>query len=58
MKGILILESGERFYGKMLTAEPAVGEVVFNTGMTGYQETFYRSVLCRTDYYYDISAYR
>ena len=40
MKGILILESGERFYGKMLTAEPAVGEVVFNTGMTGYQETF------------------
>lgn len=40
MKGILILESGERFYGEMLTAEPAVGEVVFNTGMTGYQETF------------------
>lgn len=40
MKGVLILENGQRFYGQVLTADPAVGEVVFNTGMTGYQETF------------------
>ena len=40
MKGVLILESGQKFYGTLLTAARAVGEVVFNTGMTGYQETF------------------
>lgn len=40
MKGVLILENGQKFYGDLLTEEPAVGEVVFNTGMTGYQETF------------------
>ena len=40
MKGVLILENGQKFYGNMLMDEPAVGEVVFNTGMTGYQETF------------------
>jgi carbamoyl-phosphate synthase small subunit len=40
MKGCLILENGQRFYGTMLMKEPALGEVVFNTGMTGYQETF------------------
>ena len=57
MKGILILESGERFYGKMLTAEPAVGEGI-QYGYDGVSGNIYRSVLCRTDYYYDISAYR
>ena len=40
MKGVLILENGQKFYGNMLMDTPAVGEVVFNTGMTGYQETF------------------
>ncbi|MGE1062346.1 carbamoyl phosphate synthase small subunit [Megasphaera paucivorans] len=40
MKGVLILENGRKFYGHMLAHEAAVGEVVFNTGMTGYQETF------------------
>lgn len=35
----LILESGEIFYGKAFGAnENVLGEVVFNTGMTGYQE--------------------
>ena len=33
MKGVLILENGQKFYGNMLMDEPAVGEVVFNTGM-------------------------
>ena len=32
--------NGQKFYGQMLMDTPAVGEVVFNTGMTGYQETF------------------
>ncbi|NNF26555.1 MAG: glutamine-hydrolyzing carbamoyl-phosphate synthase small subunit [Gemmatimonadetes bacterium] len=35
----LILEDGRRFDGISLGAEgPAIGEVVFNTSMTGYQE--------------------
>ncbi|MEG6584634.1 glutamine-hydrolyzing carbamoyl-phosphate synthase small subunit [Dendrosporobacter sp. 1207_IL3150] len=38
MKGKLILEDGSVFYGNMLQECSAVGEVVFNTGMTGYQE--------------------
>ena len=39
MKKKLILESGEVFHGKGFGAEQETeGEVVFNTGMTGYQE--------------------
>ena len=38
MKGKLILEDGAVFYGDMLDERPVLGEVVFNTGMTGYQE--------------------
>ena len=39
MKKKLILESGEIFHGKGFGAEQDIeGEVVFNTGMTGYQE--------------------
>jgi len=38
MNGKLILEDGSVFTGELLTDAPAVGEVVFNTGMTGYQE--------------------
>jgi len=38
MKGKLILEDGIIFYGEMLIDNEAIGEVVFNTGMTGYQE--------------------
>lgn len=39
MKKKLILESGEIFHGTGFGAESdTVGEVVFNTGMTGYQE--------------------
>lgn len=40
MKGQLILENGVRFEGKLFGAvKEIVGEVVFTTGMTGYQET-------------------
>ena len=38
MKGKLILEDGSEFYGTLLSDNTATGEVVFNTGMTGYQE--------------------
>ena len=38
-KAILVLEDGKVFYGKSLVAgQECVGEVVFNTSMTGYQE--------------------
>ncbi len=38
MKGTLILEDGRAFCGELLDEAKAFGEVVFNTGMTGYQE--------------------
>src|ERR1044071_3800582 len=39
MKAILALEDGTIYEGESLGAEGrAYGEVVFNTGMTGYQE--------------------
>nr|YP_009315263.1 Carbamoyl phosphate synthase small subunit [Yamadaella caenomyce]SCW23718.1 Carbamoyl phosphate synthase small subunit [Yamadaella caenomyce] len=38
-KAVLILEDNTRYYGWSLTEQnTAIGEVVFNTGMTGYQE--------------------
>ena len=40
MEAQLILENGKRFKGRMFGAEKdVVGEVVFSTGMGGYQET-------------------
>ncbi len=41
VEGVLVLEDGTAYAGQAfggLAAEGAVGEVVFNTGMTGYQE--------------------
>lgn len=39
MRGQLILENGMRFTGKVFGHfKETIGEVVFNTGMTGYQE--------------------
>ncbi len=38
MKGKLILEDGSVFTGELTENLAATGEVVFNTGMTGYQE--------------------
>lgn len=38
MKGKLILEDGSVFTGTLLNGQNATGEVVFNTGMSGYQE--------------------
>ncbi len=39
--GFLLLEDGTLFRGRLVgTSLPTVAEVVFTTGMTGYQETF------------------
>jgi carbamoyl-phosphate synthase small subunit len=39
MKALLVLEDGKTFHGTTFAGEGEVsGEVVFNTGMTGYQE--------------------
>ena len=38
VKGKLVLANGTVFEGTLLTDAATVGEVVFNTGMTGYQE--------------------
>jgi len=38
LKGKLILEDGSVFYGNLLNDAKSTGEVVFNTGMSGYQE--------------------
>lgn len=47
MNGKLILEDGTVFHGKLLTNMKATGEVVFNTGMTGYQEILTDPSYCR-----------
>lgn len=47
MKGKLILEDGTVFHGKLLNNIKATGEVVFNTGMTGYQESLTDPSYCR-----------
>jgi carbamoyl-phosphate synthase small subunit len=40
--GFLLLEDGTLFHGRLRASpqQPAVAEVVFTTGMSGYQETF------------------
>ncbi len=38
MKGYLLLEDGNIFEGELIGDSNAIGEVVFNTSMTGYQE--------------------
>lgn len=41
-KGYLLLEDSRIWHGKLYgSPPPALGEVVFNTAMTGYQETIY-----------------
>ena len=46
MKKQLILEDGTVFIGEAFGSQTnCVGEVVFNTGMTGYQEITFRPIL-------------
>lgn len=47
MKAQLILENGQRFEGTMFGAiKDIAGEIVFTTGMSGYQETLTDPALC------------
>jgi len=39
-KAILLLADGTIFHGKSVTEGTTIGEICFNTGMTGYQEIF------------------
>src|SRR5690554_6827055 len=39
-KAVLLLSDGTIFYGKSVTEGTTIGEICFNTGMTGYQEIF------------------
>ncbi len=54
MTAVLVLEDGRTFHGEAYGAEgETVGEAVFNTGMTGYQETltdpsYHRQVVVMT----------
>ena len=48
MKAILVLEDGTTLHGEGFGAEgETFGEMVFNTGMTGYQETLTDPSYCR-----------
>ena len=47
LKGKLILEDGTSFSGELFGEANTVGEVVFNTGMTGYQEILTDPSYCR-----------
>ena len=47
LQGKLLLEDGTVFTGRLLGDGNAVGEVVFNTGMTGYQEILTDPSYCR-----------
>ncbi|MDR2574230.1 MAG: glutamine-hydrolyzing carbamoyl-phosphate synthase small subunit [Desulfovibrio sp.] len=54
MKALLTLEDGFSLYGKSFTGDfETGGEVIFNTGMTGYQEvltdpSYYGQMVCMT----------
>lgn len=39
VKGKLVLKDGSIYEGTLYSTHKAVGEVVFTTGMSGYQET-------------------
>ena len=57
MKARLILENGMIFEGNAFGyLKDSVGEVVFTTGMTGYQEVLTESIILWTNCYYDISV--
>lgn len=59
MIGYLVLENGEIFEGDRIgaTTIDTACEVVFNTGMVGYLETFTDPSYSRTRNCYDISTY-
>jgi carbamoyl-phosphate synthase small subunit len=53
MKGCLVLETGEVFFGDWLGGQERAGEVVFNTSHSGYEEivtdpSYYRQIMVMT----------
>ena len=46
VKGKLVLKDGSVYEGTLYSTHKAVGEVVFTTGMTGYQETLTDPSFC------------
>jgi len=46
VKGKLVLKDGSVYEGELYGSHPAVGEVVFTTGMSGYQETLTDPSFC------------
>lgn len=58
-KAYLLLADGTLFEGTAVGYEgQSIGEVVFNTGMAGYQEVLTDPVLLRSGRYHDIPAHR
>ena len=56
---MLVLEDGTTFRGTAYGADgETFGEMVFNTGMTGYQETLTDPSYCRPDRRDDRAAHR
>ena len=57
--GVLVLANGDVVWGRGFGAEgQAVGEVCFNTAMTGYQEIMTDPSLRRADHHLHLPAYR
>jgi len=55
---VLVLEDGTRYQGRAWGATgETLGELVFNTGMTGYQEA-HRPQLCRANRRHDRATHR
>ena len=58
-KRMLILEDGTIFEGIAFGSDEAsIGETVFTTGMTGYQETISNPSELWTNHRYDVSTHR
>lgn len=58
-KRYLVLEDGSFYEGYRLGSDNlTVGEIVFNTAMTGYQENYFRSIIYRSDHYFYVSINR
>ena len=56
---LLVLADGTVLEGMGFGAPGhAVGEVCFNTAMTGYEEILTDPVLCRADHHFHVSAHR
>jgi carbamoyl-phosphate synthase small subunit len=59
MRALIALEDGTIFHGRSFTgAGEAVGEIVFNTSMSGYQEVLTDPSYKRPDRHHDLPVDR